>query len=85
MQRTYRAVLNGDHLRWIDGPPVPAVETPVEITLLDEPRRTRSNGKEMARALEKLARMGGMREEIPDPLEWQREIRRDRPLPGREG
>ncbi|GAB6043275.1 DUF2281 domain-containing protein [Endothiovibrio diazotrophicus] len=34
-------------------------------------------------ALQNLARMNTF-SEITDPLEWQREIRRDRPLPGRD-
>ncbi|HWK89106.1 MAG TPA: hypothetical protein VNP72_03900 [Longimicrobium sp.] len=84
MQRTYRAVLKGDHVRWIDSAPVATEETQVEITLLEEkPRPTRSRGEEMGRALEELAQMGAF-SEITDPVAWQREIRRDRPLPGRE-
>ena len=34
-------------------------------------------------ALERLAARGGIRS-IPDPVAWQREQRKDRPLPGRE-
>lgn len=34
-------------------------------------------------ALERLAEMGAF-DHIEDPGEWQREIREDRPLPGRE-
>ena len=33
-------------------------------------------------ALERIARRGGI-PSIPDPVAWQREIREDRPLPGR--
>jgi len=35
-------------------------------------------------ALEDLRAMGGLREAIPDPALWQREMRQDRPLPGRD-
>ena len=35
-------------------------------------------------ALRKLRESGGLRDVIPDPVAWQREIRTDRPLPGRE-
>lgn len=35
-------------------------------------------------ALRKLRELGGLRDVIPDPVAWQREIRTDRPLPGRE-
>ena len=34
-------------------------------------------------AMTRLAAMGGI-PEIPDPVAWQREIRKDRPLPGRD-
>lgn len=34
-------------------------------------------------AIKQLRAMGGLREVIPDPVAWQREIREDRPLPGR--
>lgn len=37
----------------------------------------------MAAVLSQLAAAGGIRS-IPDPLAWQREIRQDRPLPGRD-
>ena len=42
-----------------------------------------SNGRKMAEALEKLAGLKAERS-ITDPLEWQREVRTDRSLPGRE-
>jgi hypothetical protein len=35
-------------------------------------------------ALRRIAARGGIKN-IPDPERWQREIRQDRPLPGREG
>lgn len=35
-------------------------------------------------ALKELRKLGGLRGVIPDPVEWQREQRRDRPLPGRD-
>lgn len=38
----------------------------------------------MAAALDKLAKLGTIKD-IEDPVEWQREIHRDRPLSGREG
>jgi hypothetical protein len=34
-------------------------------------------------SLRRIAARGGIRH-IPDPTRWQREIRQDRPLPGRE-
>jgi len=35
-------------------------------------------------ALHELRQLGGLSDVIPDPLAWQRELRKDRPLPGRE-
>ncbi|HYW11535.1 MAG TPA: hypothetical protein VE871_06240 [Longimicrobium sp.] len=83
--QTYRAVLEGDHLEWIDAPP-PRRRAQVEVTLVqtesEEERRAR--GRRMARALQRAADAGGALAEIADPVAWQREIRQDRPLPGRE-
>ena len=42
----------------------------------------RQRGQQMAKILQKIADTGGTN--IDDPVAWQREIRRDRPLPGRE-
>lgn len=35
-------------------------------------------------ALAALRALGGLRDVIPDPMAWQRELREDRPLPGRD-
>jgi hypothetical protein len=40
-------------------------------------------GRRLAEALCKLQELRPF-DDIPDPVAWQREIRRDRPLPGRE-
>ena len=40
-------------------------------------------GKRIKAALETLAELGTFAD-ITDPVEWQRQIRKDRPLPGRE-
>lgn len=42
----------------------------------------RSTPEQMIAALNKLHELGTFRE-IADPVAWQREIRKDRPLPGR--
>lgn len=41
-------------------------------------------GTKLARLMEQVAARGTAFSEIEDPAEWQREIRKDRPLPGRE-
>ncbi|MDX6446073.1 MAG: hypothetical protein QOH71_3147 [Blastocatellia bacterium] len=83
MPETYRAILRGDRLEWTDPGPVDLnPEQPVEVIILDEPDQMANRGKLMAEALEKLAATDAF-SEISDPSEWQREIRKDRPLPGR--
>ncbi len=39
---------------------------------------------ERKEALAALRALGGLRDVIPDPVAWQRELREERPLPGRE-
>lgn len=84
MPHTYRAVLHGNRIEWLDSPPAPGRPVPVQITLLEneavEPSMLR--GQAMARVLEALAQGGGL-STITDPVAWQREVRQDRPLPGR--
>ena len=48
----------------------------------EDPRDHAARGMMMALALAELARIGAF-SEIEDPAAWEREIRRDRPLPGR--
>lgn len=84
MSETYRAILKGDQLQWTDAVPSDlASEQPVEVTILDEPNRMADRGRRMAEALENLVAADAF-SEISDPSEWQREIRKDRPLPGRD-
>lgn len=84
MADSYRAVLKGDRLEWTDVVPSHlASEQPVEVTILDEPDRIADRRRRMAEALEKLAAADAF-SGISDPSEWQREIRKDRPLPGRD-
>jgi len=47
------------------------------------PRATPEMVKRRSEAFAALRAMDPFRD-IPDPVEWQREIRKDRPLPGRE-
>lgn len=84
MLRTYKAVLRGNEVEWIDPPPSPARPTPVHITILDDEESPASPpANTMRDALEVLARGGGLAG-ITDPAAWQRELRHDRALPGRE-
>ena len=81
---TYRAILKGNRLEWTDQGPVDlGPEQPVEVTILDGLDQMANRRKRMAEALEKLAASDAF-SEISDPVEWQREIRKDRPLSGRD-
>lgn len=84
MSESYRAILKGDQLEWTDVVPSHlASEQPVEVTIIDEPDQIADRRRRMAAALEKLAAVDAF-SGISDPSEWQRDIRKDRPLPGRE-
>lgn len=90
MPTTYRAVLKGNRFEWRgEIPPEIAAQraVPVEVTVLRDEgfgsSRAPGAGERMAAALEKLAASNAVAD-IEDPVEWQREIRRDRPLPGRD-
>lgn len=48
------------------------------------PRATPEMLRQRTEAGEALRAMGGLKDVIPDPVAWQREIREDRKLPGRE-
>lgn len=84
MINTYRAILDGNQLRWIDTPPQITKSVEVQITLLKETTQAalRERGQKMVRALEALAKINPL-SGINDPIEWQRNIRQDRPLPNR--
>lgn len=40
--------------------------------------------KEALKIMRSIARRGTLAKAIPDPVAWQKEIRKDRPLPGRD-
>jgi len=89
MLQTYRAVLRGNWLEWLGAAPEQVKdenEITVEVTILGDARAEsleRERGLKMAEALEALAKVNALAD-ITDPVAWQREIREDRPLPGRE-
>lgn len=88
MLTTYQAVLKGNHVEWAgEVPEYVKANLPVNVhvTFLDvlPPVRSTSPGQRMAEILEKLASLPAFAE-IDDPVAWQREIRKDRALPGRE-
>ncbi len=83
MASTYRAVVDGDHIRWIDPPPPTEGEVEVRVTVVESETNRAARRKAVRDALEGLAARGGITG-IEDPSAWQREVRSDRVLPGRE-
>jgi len=53
------------------------------VTVLEDNAEKEKRGQQMADALSKLAESGAF-SGIEDPSAWQRDIRRDLPLPGRD-
>jgi hypothetical protein len=84
MVRTYRALLRGNHLEWLEEVPESEKDRPltVQVTILEQGTAADevSRGQAMAALLEKIAARGRLTA-IEDPVKWQREIRQDRPLP----
>ena len=80
MPRTYEAILKGNRVNWTGDAPEGKKPVRVHITLVEEEDAAR--GEKMAAALAKLAQANAF-SAIANPAAWQREIRQDRPLPGR--
>jgi hypothetical protein len=84
--QTFRAILKGNRLEWTESPPTDLdAEQPVEVKILDTPGDVdaTTQGQRMAKALERLATANAFAH-IKDPVAWQREVRKDRSLPGRD-
>ncbi|MGK7924584.1 MAG: hypothetical protein AB4290_04895 [Spirulina sp.] len=82
MSRTYKAILQGDRLQWLDDVPETGnFPLQVCVTVLEEDTESdlRSRGQKMADILAKLARIHAV-DSISDPVAWQREVRQDRLL-----
>ena len=89
MMTTYKAKLTGTELVWTeDKPQLPngGLSANVLVTILPQspagPTAAELRQRRVA-ALARIAARGGIRS-ITDPVAWQREMREDRPLPGRE-
>ena len=87
MPQTFRALLRGDQLEWTSRRPtvVPADQPVlVDVTISEEPFAAKTeSGRSMAAILEQLAQTGSFAA-ISDPVAWQRDLRADRSLPGRD-
>ncbi len=84
--RIYTALLRGDRLEWLGEAPESQTDVPlcVHVTIVEPVPEAHARGPAMAALLEKLAARGTFAA-IPDPVKWQRELRQDRALPGRQG
>jgi hypothetical protein len=84
--RTYTALLRGDRLEWLEEAPESQTDVPlrVHVTIVEPVTEAHTRGPAMAALLEKLAARGTFAA-LSDPVKWQRELRQDRALPGREG
>ena len=85
MLRTYKAILHGNHVEWLEQPPEEPHPVQVHITVLEEAgsEPVLERGQAMAEALAALASRGTVTA-ISDPVAWQREMRSERTLPNRE-
>ncbi len=81
MQNAYQAIIKGNTIKWIDQPQE-GIDLhkgeKVLITFLDSLTKSQSNGAAMSEALRKLSTMRNSLSDIKDPVEWQREIRKDK-------
>ncbi|MGB7203122.1 MAG: hypothetical protein WBD16_12795 [Pyrinomonadaceae bacterium] len=86
MLEKYRATIHGKTIEWDgDEPEVLRAngEITVDITVVNDKNSTNKiDSKRAVAALRKIAARGGVKS-IPDPDKWLREVRKDRPLPGR--
>jgi hypothetical protein len=87
MLPTYKAILNGNQVNWVDETPPVDQNVEVLITLLtqetsNEKQASKLN-EQLAYCLEKIAEGGGITG-IDDPVSWQKDLRQDRSLIDRE-
>ena len=82
MLRTYEGTLKGNRIDWSGEAPTEDQALRVHVTVLDA-EDDKARGRRMAEALRQLAESGAF-DDIDDPSEWQRAVRAERPLPGRE-
>lgn len=83
MLMTYQAVLKGNRLEWTEEAPTLRPDQQsvrVYVTIVPEDEAAgEARGRRMMAALEQLAELNTFAE-IENPVEWQRELRLDRPL-----
>ena len=90
MLPSYEAIYDHGQLTWVGDAPSPDRSRVIVILIegqsandLPEADREVPNGTRLVAILTEMAEKG-IGKVFGDPMEWQREVRRDRPLPGRE-
>ncbi len=89
MLEKYRATIHGDTIEWDSTvPSALAQNTTIEVDVTVVPSKAKlkkPDGNKMADALKAIANLTDSKgiKSIKDPVEWQRELRKDRPLHGR--
>ena len=83
MKQVYKAILHGDRVEWLDGAPDADGPLKVYVSIPEVTKSEDDEIKPISHYLQALADMGTFAD-IEDPVAWQREQRKDRPLPGRE-
>ena len=86
MQRIFEAILKGNLLEWANEVPRQG-DRPVRVyvTLQEDPSTLSAEFRRqrIVEILEKIA-ANNVFADISDPVEWQQDLRQDRPLPGRD-
>lgn len=86
MLEKYRATIHGNTIEWDGEMPKNLsgdASIKVDVTIVSStPKPKKPNGKKMAAILQRMADRGGVAS-IENAVDWQREIRKDRKLPGR--
>ncbi len=88
MLTSYRAILKGDRVEWLnsEAPKLkPGSEILVDITILGQQGELATDAIRVSQIGDVLNRLAGIDAfaEIDDPATWERQIREDRELPNR--
>lgn len=83
MLREYSAILDGDQVKWTGESPRAGRPVHVKITVEESAEEPSAQGRAMAEAARRVAELNPFAD-IEDPVAWQREMRKDRPLPFRD-
>ncbi len=84
MPEIYEAIMQGDRIvEWIGMCP-PQVEAGLRVKVSITIIETVPSGEAMAEIMNRMAKTIDVQAIFGDASEWQREVRKDRPLPGRD-